>query len=195
MTTSHHATDIPVHITALSIFEAEGVDLERSLNDARVLDEAGNHLAALGSVLWDAVNHQLVELARDFLQVDVGRVMVCGWTKYHELIEAADRTRGTDEIATVDLAGHDLSLHRHPSIDVVVVETPVATVPFDVGVAVAMEALTAVVRDGVLAELTSGRCEVTATLAIGEREVARASRTLDPHLVVPLGDGIALGAR
>ncbi|WP_372729410.1 hypothetical protein [Nocardioides sp.] len=183
----------PDALTALAILEASGVDLEERLVETHALDQAATGLESVGSALWAAAATQIAELARDFLKVDVGQVLLRGWTTYQALVEAGDRTRGTTEVDAVDLAGHDLSLHRHPSVDVVYLDQTVARMRFDVGVDVHVEALTAVVRDGLLSGLGTGRCDVTATISVEGTELARAHRLIDPHLVVPLGDGIPLG--
>ena len=192
MTTLQHHPTHP-HLTALEILERDGVDLERQLVASHPLDPAASKLPTISGDLWAAVAQELAELARGFLQVEVADVLVHGWTSYRTLVEAGDRTRGTAEIDAVDLAGRDLSLHRHPSVDVVFLDQTLATVTFDVGVEVRIEALTAIVRDGRLTSLGTGRCDVTAMLAVEGTELARAHRLVDPQLVVELGDGIPLG--
>lgn len=179
-------------MTAWSIVEATGTDLDQRLRNARVLDEAAGFLTGAGSSLWEAAYGELTQLAQEFLSVDIARVMIDGWCKYQKLIDAGTSTRGTRERAVVELAGRDLSLVQHPSVDLMLGKVRLTKVSFELRVDVKVTALSGIVRNGALVELTTGTCTVIVTFNLGSTELAKGKRSIDPHVAVSLGNGVPL---
>jgi hypothetical protein len=82
----------------------------------------------------------------------------------------------------VELASHRITSVYQPFVEVLVNDVRVAAIQFELTVEFLVEALVATVRDGHLASLRSGACELTATLsAEGARLVTRQA-----HLDLPL---------
>jgi len=184
---------LPVHVTALSILQTDGTEIDELLRRADPLADARNDVQVVSAALWAATLRQVGQAAAGFLHIDLGDVMVTGWVKYRELIDAGRRTRGTADPAFVDLAGRDLVLRQHPRVDVTWRDAIVATVRFEVVVDVRVQAVVAEVRGGSLVSLASGSCVVGVSLETQRVKLGPRTRELDPHVVVDLGDGFPLG--
>ena len=174
-------------VTVRSLIDAADVDLADRLGHAV---ELPGLVASLP--VTTALNTTLARLTQDFLDIDVGALLVSGWRRYRALIDAGERTRGTTERVVVELSGRDFTMVQHPSIDVFADDTRLGTVTLTVTVTVRVAALAGVVRDGALVELTTGTCTVTASLAVDGRELVTHSEVYDPHLMVRLGAGVPL---
>jgi hypothetical protein len=192
MSTTGAPSTVTDSLTARSIVEATGTDLDQRLRNARVLDEASGLLTGAGSSLWEAAYGELAQLAQEFLSVDIARVMIDGWCKYQKLIDAGASTRGTGERAVVELAGRDLSLTQHPSVDVMLGKVRLTKVSFELRVDVKVTALSGIVRNGALVELTTGTCTVIVAFNFGSTALAKGKRSIDPHVAVSLGNGVPL---
>ena len=182
-----------VPVTALEILRSDGVEIEARLPRAAALREARDKAGPVGSSLWLATLGEVTEATLRFLGVDVGAVMLTGWGKYRELLDAAARTRGTADTAIVDLAGRDLVLEQSPSIEITWRDQVLASLEFVVSLDIKVQDVTAVVQDGALVEMTTGRCLVGVTVELNGEELAHAERQVDPHLAVRLGAGVRLG--
>jgi len=146
-----------------------------------------------------AVGSQIATAAHSLLGLDLGDLVVAGWCKFSDLTVAAKRTiaaPGSAEV--VELAAHCITWTHSPQVEVLVNETRVATVRFDLSMRFKVKALVATVRDGYLVRLNSGGCDVTGTLAAQGRQLAKREAHFQLPLLLRLGDGIPLlrsGAR
>jgi hypothetical protein len=118
---------------------------------------------------------------------------VAGWNRYEALREAARRTRDaptTEEV--VALATHRIEYNHHPSVELFIDGKSVGTIEVGLAVAFDMAGVLAVVRQARLTEIRSGKCTVTATLAIERAVVAKQQRKFDLPGAVRLRHGVAL---
>jgi hypothetical protein len=184
--------DARLPLTALSIVDAAGTDVARRLAAIGALNESSTELIGVRSSLWSGAQDELAQMARGVLNFDLGPVLVAGLLKIKELIEAGRTTHGTLESVVVDLAGHQLSLARHPSVDVVLMDQVVASVPFALQVDLNVKALAGTVRNALLVGLTSGAVEAVVTFGACGAELATARRTFDPHVHVSLANGLPI---
>ena len=118
---------------------------------------------------------------------------MAGWRAHHDLIAAARHTLaapGRTEL--VDLASHEITTTQEPSVDILVDGRRVAILQLGLSVVFDVSALGARVRAGRLAGLYSGRCDVTATLAIQGTDVITRSAHLKLPGVIPLSPAIRL---
>ena len=139
------------------------------------------------------------ELARsigNLLNIDVLEVMVGGWRRHRALVAAAEATRdrpGATEV--VDLAAHRIGTTHRPYLDIVVDGAKVATVHFDLSIELTVDALRATVRQTRPVAVQGGRTTVAVGLGCEGIAVAAGHVTLDPHVSLPLGEGIPLLAQ
>jgi hypothetical protein len=181
---------IPQRVTALSILDTDGVGIGELLEHDDTLFSARKAVPVVGDALWRATLREVGHAAAGLLGVDLGDVMVTGWSKYEELREAGRRSLEIGSSAVVDLAGRDLELRQHPHVDIAWHDQTVASIPLELLVTVHVHAVEAVVRGGSLVQLTTGRWVVAASIDVGGEKIGPKERELDPHLVIVLGTGI-----
>ena len=142
-----------------------------------------------------AVSKQIAAAAHGLLNLDLdlGELVVTGWCQFADLTAAAKHTAAVPgSVEVVDLATHSITWTHNPQIDVLVNDARVATVHFELSIRFKVKGLAATVRDGRLADFSSGGCEVTGTLAAEGRQLAQREAEFQLPLRVRLGDGIPL---
>jgi hypothetical protein len=190
------ATGYPQALTALALFTDSGRGLPEALGQPLLSAQVAGNLPALDQlpqITRDAAAREVKAAVTGLLDVSLIGVLVSAWRTHEDLTSAARRTLavpGTTEL--VPLAEHQITSAMHPYVTVFVDGYQVATIHLDLSFLFDVQAVLAGVRDGYLVALHSGRCEVTATLAIEKTEVAsrRVSFTLPG--VVPLNPGVRL---
>jgi hypothetical protein len=182
----------PAAVTALSILETDGTEIDRFLSRTDPLAEARSQAPPVRNRMWGLTLSQVGRAAAGFLGLDVGGVLLAGWRNCNELIDAGRRTRDCDTAVAVDLAGKDVVLRQHPWVEVTWQRQRIAEVHFEVTVEVRVVAVEAVVRCGSLVELTSGQVIVGASLSSRGETLGPREAKLDPLLVIDLGKGIRL---
>jgi hypothetical protein len=173
-------------MTALSLFDAEGVDLDQRLRQNATLEQSDG---ARHPQLWDGAYRQLGQLARGFLVTDLASIVLFGLGKTSELLSAAQRTADNEDCETVELNGKRVVLDQHPRIDLMLAGKVVRTVVFTLSVDVDIVALAASVRHAQIVELTSGTANVHVSFSADGVLIGEARRTFDPHLAINLGPG------
>jgi len=158
-----------------------------------VVEGLGPALSALSPGGRGVVVSELGSALAGTLELDLGDTLVAGWRRHRALVEAAAVTRA-DASATevVQLATHRVTAAHRPYVEVVVNGATIATVGFEVGLTLDIDAVVATVRHGRLVAVHGGRLTATAALTAAGRDILSRSVTLDPALIVSVGDGIAL---
>ena len=101
------------------------------------------------------------------LKVDLAGVLVRGWSEHREILSAARRTLavpGSTEL--VSMAKHEVTLDQRPTVSVLVDGHRVATLQIGLSMVFEIEVLLLVITGGRLVTIRSGRCDITATLAV-----------------------------
>ena len=101
------------------------------------------------------------------LKVDLIGVLVRGWSEHRNIISAARRTLaapGSTEL--VGMSSHEVKLDQRPSVSVLVDGQQVATLQFGLSIVFDVSALLLGISGGRLITVRSGRCEITATVAV-----------------------------
>ncbi len=173
-------------LTALDLFEQDGVDLDQRLRDSRTLGEPadGRH-----QHLWAGAYGRLTKLASGFLATDLASIFLFGVSKTQELIDAAHRTRDSSEAETVELDGKQFVIEQHPSVDLVVGGVVQRTIRFTLTTEVNVVTLAASVSRARIVELTSGTTDLHVTFSTGGVCLAEVRRSIDPHVAIDLGTG------
>src|SRR5215470_15607220 len=154
------------------------------------LDRALQNIPA---TLREAAVRETMNAARSVLDVDLIGFLVSVWQKYREITAAARRTLAAPgSIELVDLATHQVTATQRPAVNLLVDNHHVATVELGVSVVFNISALVAGIRGGRLVAVHSGRCDVTATLAIQDTKVISRQVHLELPGIIPLGRGIRL---
>ena len=190
------ATGYPQALSALSLFTEPGQGVPEVAGQPLLSAQVAGNFPALDrlpQLTRDAAVREARAAVTGLLDVSLIGVLVSAWRTHEDLTSAARRTLavpGTTEL--VPLAEHQITSVMHPYVTVFVDGYQVATIHLDLSFLFDVQAVLAGIRDGQLVALHSGRCDVTATLAIEKTEVAskRVSFTLPG--VIPLNPGIRL---
>lgn len=164
-----------------------GQALAHALKERGVLGPLGPALRAVSQTGREAAGSQIAAVAHELLDLDMGDLAVAGWRRHAALTAAADRTRvnpGSSEV--VDLATHRITSVHRPYVELLLNDVHVATVRFELRVEFLVRALVATVRNGHVASLGFGACDVTATLAAEGVQLLEQRARLDVSLLIPV---------
>jgi hypothetical protein len=150
-------------------------------------------LEKLPQATREAAAHELTAAAAGLLDINLIDVLVTGWRKYVDLTSAARRTLATPgSTELVQMVTHQVSASQQPYVAILVDGHQVATVRLGLSVTFDVSALLARVRAGRLVGVRTGNCDVTATLAIDDIEVASKQAHLDLPGEITLGRELRL---
>jgi hypothetical protein len=196
VTTTGPPADQPMSMRSFLI----GDDADRFAVAARAVSELGIGRIAVRAARGltestrAALGAEVTRTVDALLDLDLGALVVAGWKKHAALTSAAEQTRIAPETsAVVSLAEHTVSSCHKPYVDLLAREKRVARVHVELSVRVTVQGLAATVRGGRLVSLTGGSSEISARLAVEDRELAHRTARADLPLVVRLGNGIPLG--
>lgn len=183
--------------TALDLLFGPGNDtpeaLARQLMSADTGRDLGRALENLPKATREAAVRETTAAAAGLLNLDLIGGLVAGWRKHHDLTAAAQRTiAAPGSVELVDMAGHQISISQHPSVTVLVDGAQVATIQLGLSLVFRVTAMGARISAGRLVALHSGRCDLTATLAVQGTTVLTKQAHLTLPGVIPLGRGIRL---
>jgi hypothetical protein len=153
--------------------EDTGRALARALDEHGVLGSLDTALGLVAQTTREAAGDQVAAVANGVLALDLGDLVIAGWRKQGQLAAAAERTAanpGTSEL--VELATHRVSSVHHPYVELLVNDVRVTTVNFELDLEFEVKALVATLRDGHLASLHSGNCDLSATLTAEDIRLA-----------------------
>jgi hypothetical protein len=184
--------ETPLTVAAL-LGEADPQWMERALGAAHVGRRALAGLGQLAAATYPALEQRVAEVVSAALQIDLGGLVLAAWSRYRELVDAAERTRdapGAPE--DVVLAEHEIIWTQQPAVEVIVDGTPRMTLQFDLSVSLTMRGVVAVVDGGVLVGLRTGDVLIGAQLSLWEQELAAREVTCLVGALVRLGGGVPL---
>jgi hypothetical protein len=150
-------------------------------------------LPGIAPAVFAIAENRVAEVLAAQLAVGVGEGLVEGLSTVGALAGAARRTRdvpGPPE--DVVLAEYSISKPYEPAVDVLVDGQVVATLTFEVRLALTVRAAEAVVDAGRLTALKIGALVAGATLSLQGWELAAPQARLFDGVVVPLGRGVPL---
>jgi len=131
--------------------------------------------------------------AAGLLKVDLIGVLVRGWREHGDIVAAARRSLAAPaSTELVSMSAHEVTLEQHPSVGVLVDGQRVATLELGLSIVFDVNALLLLINGGRLVAVRSGRCEITATLAVQGADLLVRQAHLELPGVIPLGRGIRL---
>ncbi len=150
-------------------------------------------LARLPETIRDRAVAAIIAATMVLLQFDVIELLVDGWREHHDLTDAARHTLAkTGSTELVVLATHRITVSQQPSVDLVLNGERVETVQLELTIQFDISAAVAGVIAGMMTALHSGRCDITATLAIQGAEAIQRQKRIDLPGVISLNHGIRL---
>jgi hypothetical protein len=127
----------------------------------------GRAIAHLSETTRQAAAQEAATTMAALLKVDLAGVLVRGWSEHRDIVSAARRTLavpGSTEL--VSMSSHEVKLDQRPSVSVLVDGHQVATLQFGLSIVFEINALLLGISGGRLVTIRSGRCDITATLAV-----------------------------
>lgn len=198
MTTATAQADLTARILLLGSNTDDDLSkLRRALSEHQVVSRVGGELTRLTPKAREAANDTLASVTAGLLDFDLGDALIYGWRTHDRLIHAAEETlRVPGRQDVVQLASHQVSWTRQPTIDLLIDGVLVHTFRFQLTLLFDVEIAAAVVQDGKLVALKSGDGSVTGTLALempgGDITLLQQECKIDLHMIVRLGSGVPL---
>jgi hypothetical protein len=127
----------------------------------------GRAIAQFSETTRQAAVQEAATTMAALLKVDPVDVLVRGWREHRDIISAARRTLaapGSTEL--VSMSSHEVTLDQQPSVSVLVDGHQVATLQLGLSIVFGINALLLGISGGRLVTVRSGRCDITATLAV-----------------------------
>ena len=153
----------------------------------------GRALADLSETTRKAAVQEAATTVAALLKVDLIGVLVRGWREHRDIVSAARRTLaapGSTEL--VSMSAHEVTVDQRPSVSVLVDGQPVATLQLGLSIVFDVHALLLGISSGRLITVHSGRCEITATLAVQGADLLVRHAHLELPGVMSLRRGIRL---
>jgi hypothetical protein len=190
------AIDAPMPKTRDVIY-GPAADIEKSLQESFVerhmADDVAKGIYGLTKAGLNVLVDELAKVAAQFLSDDLVELLGAGWRNHSRMVAAAKETLELPGIERrVPLARHRIVSTQRPSIDVFFHDNFLRTIHFAVELEFLVTSLKAIIRDGRLVQLRSGRCDVTAKLSVEGAEIAKQAAHFELDTRINLGDGIPL---
>ena len=184
-------------LTALDLLFGSDADAAETLA-GEILSPRGDQnfgraLAHLSETTRKAAAQEAATTMAALLKVDLIGVLVRGWREHRDIVSAARRTLaapGSTEL--VSMSAHEVTVDQRPSVSVLVDGQPVATLQFGLSIVFDVHALLLVISGGRLVAVRSGRCEITATLAVQGTDLLVRHAHLELPGVISMRRGIRL---
>ncbi len=188
------AVDTPVTVASILYGAADRAgSVADALADRQVLTTPSAGLLHLSANAHQAIARDVSTAVADLLEIDVVEVLIGVWRKHAALLAAARDTAATPgSSAVVDLATENIGCTFRPYVDLMLDGVRVGRVHVEIRLGLAVVGVVAVVADGRLTALRTGRCTAEALLEIEGFLIRRASSGFELPAVVRLRDGIRL---
>jgi hypothetical protein len=167
--------------------------LRGALSEGDVATAIDRRLEIVPRWLRAFARDEVVGVAISAFDLPLISVLAAGWRKWDELTDAARRTLempGATEI--IELRDERITSTHHPRIDVTLDREEIAHIDLGLELDIVMHAVTAVVCDGHLSALRTGRADVTARLSVEDQTLVEATRPVELPIEIGLGAGISL---
>ena len=153
----------------------------------------GRALAQFPETTRRAAAREAATTAAALLKVDLAGVLVRGWREHRDIVTAARRTLaapGSTELVIV--SAHQITLDQRPSISVLVDGQRVSTLQLGLSIVFDLNAVLLGISGGRLTGVRSGRCDITAALAVQGTDLLVKRGHLELPGVISLRQGIRL---
>lgn len=181
----------------LAVLFGSGDDLTAALAGVGLPDwiekNVGGAVGGLSPATRAAAAREITAAVASLLNVNPVDVLVGGWREYKQITDAARATlaaAGSTELLA--LATHQITETLNPSVTVLVDGYRVAALELSISIVCDVQAMLARISAGRLVAIESGRCYVTAALAIADAEITSRTTRFDLPGAVSLGRGLRL---
>jgi hypothetical protein len=143
---------------------------------------------------WPNMVAGIGEKARELFDLDIGWLLVTGWSKYQELREYADPAKHPPgESNLVPLGKHTLNVSYSPYLEILYNGQPFGKLAFDVILSFELEGFVLAIEDGKIKKIHTGKCNAAGKIEYKDYTLAEKALTrISLPGTVDLGDGISL---
>jgi hypothetical protein len=143
---------------------------------------------------WPGVLSGMADKAKDLFDIDVGWLLVTGWSKYREVKEYADPKKyAPNESKLLPLGKHTLKVAYSPYLEVLYNGQPFGKLAFDVTLAFQLDSFVLTLQNGKITKVHTGSCEGEGKIEFkGYTLVEKALAKISLPGTIDLGDGITL---
>lgn len=136
------------------------------------------------------IRRQVADAALEVLDIPFSDVLTGAWSRYSELMQAAELTRADPgRREDVVLAEHTVTSEHHPRVDVLVDDTLVASIHLLVELLCTVRALTVAVERAAIVEVGSGSAHVELSVGTDDVPLWTREHEFDVTALVPLREG------
>jgi hypothetical protein len=155
--------DFPETLAEFFLSENGGQSGKQILEAAGLQEQIGDHLAAGLGGLEDAV----LEALRCALDLPSRNLILKAWGGLEELQEFTDPgSRGAAEEIVKPLAKHSIRSAHSPRLEVMLDDSPISEIVFDVVLRADLEGFVLRIKDGHIVEITTGSITASGSLAL-----------------------------
>ena len=166
--------------------------LARALRDGDVAAHALAGTQRLAASAHRSFDDRVGRVLHQLLGVDLGGLVVDGWSGRADVADAVARTRLGRSDAEVALTDHRITSTHQPAVDVLAGGIAVTSLRFDVVVTLHLRGVVAMVRSGLLVAVHRGQLVADAELALDGRQLLAGTGRGPVRSVLRLGDGLVL---
>lgn len=143
---------------------------------------------------WPNMAAGIADKAKELFDVDLGWLLVTGWSKYQELREYADPKKyPPDESKLVPLGKHTLNVAYSPYLEVLYNGQPFGKLAFDVTLSFELEGFVLTIQNGRIKRVHTGNCKAKGKIEYKDYKLAEKALTqVSLPGTIELGEGISL---
>jgi hypothetical protein len=145
-------------------------------------------------VRWKATRSEIVKKVADLLDIAIPDILIGAWKKCETLQEYADKEKHPpNETALVPLAEHKIRSTHKPHIEILVNETPIGKIDFDIDVSLALSGMVLKIQAGKIMEIQTGSCKAGGTIKCEGTTLAQTQlKPIQLPGTIHLGTGIPI---
>lgn len=168
----------------------EPVALTRALGRAEVAHDALAGTERLTASAYRTFDERVGGVLHKLLDIDLGGLVLDGWSGRTELADAVGRTRTGRAEVPVSMSDHRITSTHQPAVDVLAGGLAVTALRFDLVVTLYLRGVQAVVRSGLLVSVRRGQLLADAELSLDGRPLLSGTGRGTVGSVLRLGDGL-----
>ncbi len=151
-------------------------------------------LGDVSGIEWKVLSNELMAQLESVLDVDLGKLVFSAWERYRLLCKYSDKEAyPPEQTILVPMAEHKIKSTHRPYVEIMVNDTPVGRLDFDIRLTLDLEGLVLKVRAGKVTEICAGLCRGTGTLKCGDVLITQQkTRKFELPGRIDLGEGLEI---
>lgn len=111
-------------------------------------------------IKWPMAFDEISKKIDELLNIDLAYIMVRAWNKYRILLKYRDREKyPPTETLLVPLAEHTIRSQHHPYIEILINDTQVGKIVFNINISLSLKGIILKIQDGRIKGIRTGTCK------------------------------------